>query len=132
MNYFKMGGVAWDVIVTGISRNFEIKQSDNAGATLAPGAPEVLDPIGTYIGHTVTVKRRRGKEAVFDALWDFVAQPRTEPIEVEVAYDQSTIKYNAKVISGAQDLKRVDPNTGIVYWDALTLTIEPTEAQFVI
>lgn len=132
MNYFKMNGVAWDVVVTGISRSFEIRQSDNAGATLAPGAPEVLDPLGTFIGHTVTVKRRRGKEAVYDALWDFVTQPRTEPIEVEAAYNQTTIKYKAKVSSGGQDLLRIDPNTGKEYWGELVINIEPTEAQFVI
>ena len=129
MDYVKIGGIKWDVLVTSVSRNFENRQSDNAGETLAPGARKALDPLGTFIGHTVTFKRRNGKEAVFDALWDFVAQPRTEPIPVEIVYNQETLAYEAIISSGTQDLKKCDPHTNRVHWDELTLTFEPIEAQ---
>ena len=60
MDYVKIGGKSYDVIVTNIERNFEILQSSNAGATLAPGARETHDPLGTKIGHRITFKRKTG------------------------------------------------------------------------
>ena len=59
MNYFEVDGRPYDVIVTKIQRGAEIRQSENAGATLGEGAEETLDPLGTFINHIVTVKRRK-------------------------------------------------------------------------
>ena len=60
MNYFRINGINYEVVVTGIVENFNILYSDNTGRTLADGAPITLDPLGTFIGHKVTIKRKNG------------------------------------------------------------------------
>ena len=129
MDYVKIGGKSYDVIVTDIERNFEILQSSNAGATLAPGARETLDPLGTRIGHRITFKRKPGYEKEFDELWDFVIQPRFDGVWVDIVYNQDTLKYEARFVSGNQQLKKIDPVTKKVYWGELVLDIVPLEAQ---
>ena len=129
MDYVKIGGKAYDVIVTNIERNFEILQSSNAGATLAPGARETLDPLGTRIGHRITFKRKPGYEKEFDDLWDFVIQPRFDGVWVDIVYNQDTLNYEARFTSGNQQLKKIDPVTKKVYWGELVLDIVPLEAQ---
>ena len=129
MDYVKIGGKSYDVIVTNIERNFEILQSSNAGATLAPGARETLDPLGTRIGHKITFKRKPGNEKEFDELWDFVIQPRFDGVWVDIVYNQDTLKYEARFVSGNQQLKKIDPVTKKVYWGELVLDIVPIEAQ---
>ena len=129
MNCVKIGGIAFDVIVKSIERSFTIEQSMNAGATIAPGARESLDPLGTKIGHRVTFKRKAGCEKQFDALWDFVIQPRYDGVWVEIVDNQSVLKYEAKFTSGTQMLKRIDPVTNKVYWGEFVLDIVPIEAQ---
>ena len=129
MDYVKIGGKSYDVIVVDIERNFEILQSSNAGATLAPGARETLDPLGTRIGHRVTFKRKSGHEKEFDDLWDFVIQPRFDGVWVDIVYNQDTLNYEAKFTSGKQSLKKIDPVTNKVYWGELVLDIVPIEAQ---
>lgn len=129
MEYVKIGGKSYDVIVTDIERNFEILQSSNAGATLAPGARETLDPLGTRIGHRITFKRKSGFEKDFDELWDFVIQPRFDGVWVDIVYNQDTLNYEARFTSGNQQLKKIDPVTKKVYWGELVLDIVPLEAQ---
>ena len=129
MDCVKIGGKVYDVIVKSIERNFTIVQSLNAGATIAPGARESLDPLGTKIGHRVTFKRKAGCEKQFDALWEDVIQPRYDGVWVELVYNQGTIKYEAMFTSGMQALKRIDPITNKVYWGEFTLDIVPIEAQ---
>ena len=129
MDYVKIGGKSYDVIVTDIERNFEILQSSNAGATLAPGARETLDPLGTRIGHKITFKRKPGYEKEFDELWDFVIQPRFDGVWVDIVYNQDTLHYEARFTSGNQQLKKIDPVTKKVYWGELVLDIVPIEAQ---
>lgn len=129
MDYVKIGDKSYDVIVTDIERNFEILQSSNAGATLAPGARETLDPLGTRIGHKITFKRKPGYEKEFDDLWNFVIQPRYDGVWVDIVYNQDTLKYEAKFINGNQPLKKIDPVTKKVYWGELVLDIVPIEAQ---
>ena len=129
MDYVKIDGKAYDVIVTNIERNFEILQSSNAGATLAPGARETLDPLGTRIGHKITFKRKPGYEKEFDELWDFVIQPRFDGVWVDIVYNQDTLNYEARFTSGSQQLKKIDPVTKKVYWGELVLDIVPIEAQ---
>ena len=129
MDYVKIGGKSYDVIVTNIERNFEILQSSNAGATLAAGARETLDPLGTRIGHRITFKRKTGYEKEFDDLWDFVIQPRFDGVWVDIVYNQDTLNYEARFTSGSQKLKKIDPVTKKVYWGELVLDIVPLEAQ---
>ena len=129
MNYFEVDGRAYDVIVTKIQRGAKIRQSENSGATLAEGAEEILDPLGTFINHIVTVKRRKGNEAEFDKLWDCVIKPRYDGVWVNIAYNQSTLKYKARFEVSPQNLERIDKATGKEYWGEMTINVIPTKAQ---
>lgn len=129
MEYVKIGGKAYDVLVTEISENFNISYSENTGRTMSIGSRMVLDPLGTFFGHKVTFKRKSGKEAEFDKLFDYVSEPRYDGISVEIVHNQTTIKYDAFISSGERVVKNIDEKTGKVYWDVLSLNIVPMEAQ---
>ena len=129
MNYCKIGNRVWDVLVTEISENFNILYSENTGRTMSLGAGMTLDPLGTFFGHKVKFQRKKGAEADFDALFDYVSKPRFDGIPVEIVHNQTTLKYNAYISSGERALKRIDPNTNKVCWGELSLNIVPMEAQ---
>ena len=57
MDYVKIDGTAYDVLVINIEESFNILYSENTGRTISTGAKMTLDPLGTFIGHNVTFKR---------------------------------------------------------------------------
>lgn len=134
MNYFRVNGINYDVIVTEIVENFNILYSDNTGRTLADGAPITLDPLGTFIGHKVTIKRKNGNESEYDSLYNLITKPRKvlkkeDALLFEVAHLQDSIAYEGYVSTGERKLERIDEKTGKIYWGELTLNIIPIEAQ---
>lgn len=129
MNYFEVNGKSYDVIVTNIQRSAKIMQSENAGVTIGSGAEEILDPIGTFVSYSVTVKRRKGYEKEFDELWDILTRPIYDGVFVNIVYNQSTIKFKAKFSVDAQSIERIDKKTGKVYWGEMNINIVPTKAQ---
>jgi hypothetical protein len=131
MDYVKIGGKVWDVLVVEIKENFNILYSENTGRTIAVGARMTLDPYGTFFGHNITFRRKQGFEKEYDDLFDFISIPRSNGIPVEIVHNQTTISYEAYVSSGERGLKRIDANSGKVYWDNLSINIIPMEAQVI-
>lgn len=129
MDYVKIGGRAYDVLVVELSENFNILYSENTGRTISTGARMTLDPLGTFFGHKITFARKNGKEAEYDRLFDFVSQPRYDGIPVEIVHNQTTISYDAYISQGERALKRIDEKTGKVYWDKFSVNVVPMEAQ---
>lgn len=129
MDYVKIDGKQYDVLVTEIAENFNVLYSENTGRTMSRGARMTLDPLGTFIGHRVTFQRKKGSEAEYDTLFATVSSPRYDGIPVEIVHNQSTIKYEAYVSSGERSLKKIDPNTNKVYWGELAVNFVPMEAQ---
>ena len=76
MNYCKIGEKEYNVLVMAIEENFTILYGEGTGRSVAPGARMILNPLGTFFGHKVTVKRKQGFESEFDKLFNFLAQPR--------------------------------------------------------
>lgn len=132
MDYVKIGGKVWDVLVKEISENFNILYSENTGRTMSKGARMVLDPLGTFYGHKITFKRKQGFEVEFDDLYNFISKPAADGIPVEIVHGQKTISYDAYISTGERALKKIDAKTGIVYWDELSVNIIPMEAQVTI
>ena len=110
MDYVKIGGKSYDVIVTNIERNFEILQSSNAGATLAPGARETLDPLGTKIGHRITFKRKKGYEKEFFDVGENSADEFEDGFMEQL---QTVIKNIKRTISSAFSGITPDANYGV-------------------
>lgn len=129
MDFIKIGGVSYDVLVTELSENFNILYGENTGRTMAVGSKMTLDPLGTFFGHKVTFKRKQGKEAEFDRLFNYLSQPRYDGIPVKIAHNQSTLSYSAYVSNGERALKKIDPKTKKVYWDTFSVNFVPMEAQ---
>lgn len=129
MDYVKIGGIKYDVLVTAISENFNILYSENTGRTMSEGARMMLDPLGTFIGHKVTFQRKQGKEEEYDRLFDYVSKPRYDGIAVEIVHNQTTLSYDAYISSGERAVKRIDEKTGKVYWGEFSVNIVPMEAQ---
>lgn len=131
MNYVEINGKAYDVLVTSITRTPEMKQSENAGTTLAEGAEERLDPLGTFITYDVTFLRKQGHEKEFDELWDCLTIPYYNGVWINIVYNQTKLKYQAKFSVSGQSVKKIDKKTGKVYWGALTVSFIPTKAQVI-
>ena len=129
MDYVKIGGRPWDVLVTEITESFSILYSKNTGRTMSKGAGMTLDPLGTFYNHKVTFQRKRDYEKQYDELWNYVSVPRYDGIDVDIVHNQTTLKYKAYISQGERSVKRIDPKTGKVYWDKFTLNIVAMEAQ---
>lgn len=134
MNYFRINGINYEVVVTGIVESFNILYSENTGRVISTGAQMVLDPLGTFIGHKVTIKRKNGYESEYDSLYDLIIKPRRvlkkeDALLFEVAHLQNSIAYEGYVSTGERKLERIDEKTGKIYWGELTLNIIPIEAQ---
>lgn len=129
MDYVKIDGRSYDVVVTEISENFTILYSENTGRTMSIGARMTLDPLGTFYGHKITFKRKSGYESEFDRLFEYVSQPRYDGLRMQLVHGQTTISYDAYISNGERKLKRIDERTGKVYWDSFSVNIVPMEAQ---
>lgn len=134
MNYFLVNGRKYDVRVTKLEEEFTVLYSENTGRTIADGAPIMLDPLGTFFGHSISVVSKNGKEKEYDELYDLLSKPlRVEDEEdallFEVAHLQTTMAYRGYVSSGSRSVNRIDENTGKVYWGELNLKIAPIKAQ---
>ena len=129
MNYCVIDGKEYDVLVERISESFEILYSEKTGRSVAVGSSMILDPLGTFYGHKVTLRRRRGKEKEFDDLWNYISTPRYRGMKVKMAHNQSILEYDAYVSKGERSLKHIDEKTGVLSWDALELNIVPMTAQ---
>lgn len=131
MDYFKIGDKSYDVLVISIEESFNILYSENTGRTMSPTARMILDPIGTFYGHRVTVRKRKGFEKEYDELYDYISTPRVDGIPVEIAHNQETIAYDAYVSNGARAVRTIDVKSGVTHWGDLTINIIPMEAQVI-
>lgn len=125
MNFCVINGKAYDVNVTAIEESFTKLYTENTKRTLSNGSM-FLDPIGTFIGHTVEFAPLKNPDS-FNELWDFFKLPHSEGFPVEIADGKTTISYNAYTSSGARKLKYIRNDTP--YWDAMSINLIPIDAQ---
>lgn len=131
MDYVKIGGRSYDVLVKEISENFNILYSENTGRTASIGSKITLDPYGTFIGHKITFARKKGFEEEYDELFDYILTPRYDGIRVEIVHGQSTLTYDAYISNGERSVKRIDAKTGLVTWGEFSVNIVPMRAQVI-
>ena len=129
MEWVKIGGKPYDVIVTDIEESFIILFTENTGRTLAQGARMTLDPLGTFFSHKVTFKRSKDNVEEFDRLYDYLATPRYDGITIEIVHNQTTLKYDAYVSQGSRKLLKIVQRIRKVFWGELSINFVPMEAQ---
>lgn len=132
MDICKIGEKEYSVVVVGITETFSKLYTENTGRTMGAGARMNLDCLGTFYGHKVEIKRKSGYESDFDELYDLVSFPTNEGIPVKMVHNQTSIEYEAYISSGERAVKRIDEKSGKIYWDRLSITIIPMEAQVTI
>jgi hypothetical protein len=129
MDICKIGEKEYEVIVASISETFTKLYTENTGRTMGTGARMNLDCLGTFFAHKVEIRRKRGFEAEFDELYDLVSLPTNDGIPVKMVHNQTTLDYEAYISSGERSVVRIDKKSGKIYWDKLTITLTPMEAQ---
>ena len=127
MDICKIGEREYSVVVVGITETFTKLYTENTGRMA--GGKMNLDCIGTFYGHKVEIARKAGFEASFDELYDLLSLPTNEGIPVKMVHNQTSIEYEAYISSGERAVKRIDNKTQKVYWDKLSFTLIPMEAQ---
>ena len=113
MEYVKIGDKVWDVLVTEITESFSILYSENTGRTMSQGAGMTLDPLGTFFNYKITFARKQGSEKQYDELFNFLAVPRYDGIEVNIVHNQALWDkpFMAYVSQGERALKLIDEKT---------------------
>ena len=130
MDYCKIGGKNYDVLVTSIEESFTILYTENTGRTIGIGSARMtLDPIGTFFSHRVTFRRNKENFKEFDALYDFLTTPRYDGFPIEIAHNQETIKYDAYVSQGTRTLQKIAQKLSKVFWGELSVNFIAMEAQ---
>lgn len=131
MNYVRINGISYDVnvAISEYEETFNVLDGENAGRGAKNGRM-IRDIIGTYIGHKVTFFSKGGTEgnAAFETLWkDLLALSVEDSVQLEAADGQNQIVYEAYYTTGSRKLKQVI--NGVNYWDELSVSFVPMEAQ---
>lgn len=131
MNYVRINGVSYEVnvAISDYEETFNVLDGENAGRGTKSGRM-IRDIIGTYIGHKITFFNKGGAKgnAEFDALWDaLLALSVEDSVQLEAVDGQKQIKYEAYYTTGSRKIKRVVD--GVNYWDELSVSFVPMEAQ---
>lgn len=128
-NWLQIGGKHYDVTVLSIRESANILYTENSGRTMSRGARMTLDPLGTFIGHKIKVKRKTDNLADFDRLYNDITKPRYDGIKVKAVHDQTTIEYDAYISTAEREVERIDDKGKAVYWKEIDINIVPMEAQ---
>lgn len=123
----KINGINFANLIVDIKRKGRIVYSDNKGTTLAN--TEMLDPMGTKIYYSLTIDSMYKDQRLLEQFWEEIIKPRTEGFEIEVPYNQTTLKFNGYVDGEfSQALVQAFANRNI--WGDISVDIYPIKPQF--
>lgn len=126
MDVITIDGVSYDALVTEISENFNVLDSENSGRSIAAGGRMIRDPIGSFIGHKVKFRRKNNNLASYDSLFMKLAEP-VDSHTIKIVHNQTTIQYDAYTTTGTRSLERVEGSR--VLWGELEVDFTPMEAN---
>ena len=125
MSGITIDGTDYDVIVTSnIERAFELKQGGSQG--VAQTGREIPDVIGTNYVFSVRVEPNKSNFAAYDALYEVISAP-VEYHTVTVPYGQTSMTFQAMILSGSDKLKRKVGTSR--RWGELKIQMKPIEPQ---
>lgn len=122
----KINGINYAHLVVDIKRKGRIIYSENRGTTIAN--TEILDPMGTKIYYSITIDSMYKDQNLLERLWNEITTPRTDGFEIEMPYNQKTLKFRGYVDDEfSQSLLQAFADRNI--WGAITVDIYPMEPQ---
>jgi PAS domain-containing protein len=127
MTLFKIDGIEFDVIVTGIQRNFNVIEGSNSGTAIHKQR-ELRDILGVKIGHSVSVAGDENPEE-YEALVNYLFGSIRESVMIEVIHNQTHIQYEAAYNTASDSVSHIDHDNDVVYWNELTVDFRPIEMQ---
>lgn len=118
-------GKGFNVLIpeNGITRSFEIADSENAGR-LRSGAM-LRDIIGTYYNYTIVFDTNQLSESEYDELYEVVSAP-VDSHTIVVPYGQTILTFEAYVTSGQDVLKKIGKSKR---WTGLSLNFIAMKPQ---
>lgn len=118
-------GVSYDVIVvSSIERSFALKQGGQEGT--AQTGREILDILGTSYTYSIKVEPNKSNFADYDSFYEAISAP-VDYHTIVLPYGQTTITFEAMILSGKDKLKRKAGSNN--RWGALSLQVVPIEPQ---
>lgn len=109
-------GKKYNVLVTGLTRNFQVLDGENAERTLS--GTMIRDIIGTFYNYEMKLMPMVGKYGDYDALYQVLSAPQ-DSHSVVLPYGQGTLSFRAYVTAGQDNLIRKKP--GESYWTGLAV-----------
>lgn len=103
---FLLDGVAYNVIVTKLTRKFSVQDTAKTGRVQS--GDMYRDIIGTFYNYSMTVEQMGTDAAALDAFWEAIAKPVDSHVCV-FPYGQTTLTQRMYITSGEQDLVRIAP-----------------------
>ena len=117
--------VSYDVLIaSNIERAFSLKQGNQGG--IAQTGREIPDILGTDYVYTIRVEPNKNKYADYDSFYEAITSP-ADYHEVTLPYGQTTITFDAMILSGQDRLTRKVGTSN--RWGSLTLQFVPIEPQ---
>ena len=123
----KIDGKSYDVLISAIEETYNVIEGANSGIAIA-NQREIRDILGVKIGHIITFSPGDDPDT-FDELKDYLFSSIRPSVTLEVAYNQSTITYEAAYNTGARRVAYIDDDNNIIGWDDLTVEFRPIELQ---
>lgn len=121
---FRLDGKDFDVLVTGLTRNFEVADSDATGRTADWKMHR--DVIGTFYNYTLKVEPKQHAGNDYNDFYDAISAP-VESHALEIPYGGTTLTFQAYVTKGKDDLFRI--YRGKKYWAGLSINFIAMEPQ---
>lgn len=101
---FLLDGVAYNVIVTKLTRKFSVQDTAKTGRVQS--GDMYRDIIGTFYNYSMTVEQIGTDAAALDAFWEAISKPVDSHVCV-FPYGQTTLTQRMYITSGEQDLVRI-------------------------
>lgn len=101
---FLLDGVAYNVLVTKLTRKFSVLDSDKTGRTQS--GTMYRDIIGTFYNYAMTVKQHGDDVESMDSFWEAISQPEKSHVCV-FPYGQNTLTQQMYITSGEQDVEEI-------------------------
>ena len=125
MSGIVIDSVNYDVIITSeIERAFELKQGGNGGT--AQTGREIPDILGTNYTYTISVEPNKNNFAAYDSFYQAITAP-ADYHTVTLPYGQTTITFQAMILSGTDRLKRKVGSSN--RWGSLKVQFRPIQPQ---